>query len=387
MRNKKILVVTGTRAEFGLLQWIMKEIELSQKMDLYVCATGMHLSEEYGSTYKTIEEAGFKIDKKIDILLSSDNPIGISKTVALGIISFSEYFDELNPDLMIVLGDRYEILSASVAATFSRVPIAHIHGGETTEGLIDEPIRHSITKMSHFHFPSTETYRKRIIQLGENPQNVFLTGAPGLDNLEKLHLLAKEELEEQLNFKFEGRVALVTYHPVTLEEGSAENQIKSLNQALGYFKDLKIIFTMPNADTDGKIIKYEIERYLAKDPKKGKLFKSLGQLKYLSALQYVDVVIGNSSSGLIEVPSFHIPTINIGDRQKNRISGETVIHCKPDKDSIVEAIKKSFDEDYRKKCTIEKNPYGEPGASKKIVSILETLNFNKSIIKKKFFDL
>ena len=302
-------------------------------------------------------------------------------------ISFAEALEELAPDIMVVLGDRFEIFSAVAAAMIARIPVGHIHGGEATEGLIDEPIRHSITKMSHIHFPATEEYRNRIIQLGEQPERVFCTGTPGLDNIMSLDLLSKEEFEKSIEFDLEDSpTALLTFHPVTLDFSSAEEQFGEVLAALSARPEMKVIFTMPNSDTDGRVIIKMINHFVAKNPKRYKAFVSLGQLRYLSALKHVDLVIGNSSSGLIEAPSFKIPTINIGDRQKGRIKASSVINCEPTESSITQALNKAFDNDFRASLRALKNPYGEAGASEKIKDILCEFDL-ENIIKKKFYDL
>lgn len=384
---RKICVVTGTRAEYGIMQNLIKLLHEDPKVELQLLVTGMHLSPEFGNTIETIIADGFPISKKVEVLLSSDTPIGISKTMGLGMISFAEALNELAPDIMVVLGDRFEIFSAVAAAMIARIPVGHIHGGEATQGLIDEPIRHSITKMSHLHFPATEEYRNRIIQLGEQPEHVFCTGTPGLDNIMSLDLLSKEEFDKSIEFDLEdGPTALLTFHPVTLDFSSAEEQFGEVLAALSAKPEMKVIFTMPNSDTDGRVIIKMINHFVAKNPKRYKAFVSLGQLRYLSALKHVDLVIGNSSSGLIEVPSFKIPTINIGDRQKGRIKAPSVINCEPTESSIIEALNKAFDKDFKASLRVLKNPYGEEGASAKIKDILCEFDL-ENIIKKKFYDL
>ena len=385
MNKRKICIVTGTRAEFGLLQWLMYEIRKDDSLDLQVISTGMHHSPEFGLTYKEIERFGFNIDKKIEMLLSSDTEIGISKSIGLGLISFSEAFLELKPEIIVVLGDRFEIFSAASAAMICKIPIAHIHGGESTEGLIDEPIRHSISKMSHLHFTTTRDYADRVIQMGESPKRVFNVGAPGLDNLERLQLLNKKKFEESIGFNLSKTNILVTYHPVTLEQQTSESSFNELLFALETLQDLNIIFTMPNADTDGRIIKQLIDDFVKNNPKRSKSFVSLGQLRYLSALKYVDLVVGNSSSGLIEVPSFKIPTINIGDRQRGRIKASSVINSNPNKEDIIDSINKALSPSFKNRIKNIKNPYGEPGASLKIKNILKGFNLD-NILKKKFFE-
>jgi GDP/UDP-N,N'-diacetylbacillosamine 2-epimerase (hydrolysing) len=386
MQNRKILVITGTRAEYGLMRWILQYLSEEPKVELQIVVTGMHLSHEFGLTYRRIEEDGFVIRKKVETLLSSDTSIGISKSMGLGMISFAEIYQELQPNIILVLGDRYEIFAAVSAAMVSRIPVAHIHGGELTEGLIDEPIRHSITKMSHIHFPVTEEYRNRIIQLGENPDRVFNFGTPGLDNIENIKLLSKKELEKAINFELGENCFLITFHPVTLEDGTSGDQFDELLEALDLFQEHKIIFTLPNSDTDGRIIIDKINNFVKNFPKRAIAFSSLGQLNYLSALQFVNLVIGNSSSGLIEVPSFKKPTINIGDRQRGRIKAESVIDCLPNKKEITKAIQLGLSEEFKLKLESLENPYGTSGASRKIVDVLKSIDFD-GLIKKEFYNL
>lgn len=382
---RKICVVTGTRAEYGLLYWLMKEIQADAQLELQVIVTGMHLSPEFGLTYKEVEQE-FRINKKIEMLLSSDTPIGISKAMGLAQISFAEAYAELNPDIVVVLGDRFEIFSAASAAMIARIPIAHIHGGETTEGAFDEAIRHSITKMSHLHFVAAEDYRRRVIQLGEAPERVFNFGAPGLDNLIKLKLLEKDEFEKAIGFKLGMKNLLVTFHPATLEKSTAENQFRQLLNALDELNDTSIIFTKANADADGRAINKMVDDYVASHNDRTIAFTSMGQLRYLSALQYVDAVVGNSSSGLTEAPSFKIGTINIGDRQKGRIKADSVIDCLPEKEAIVGALNKLYSSSFQAGLSNVTNPYGTGGASANIFETLRAMPLN-NILKKQFHDL
>ncbi|MBK6303445.1 MAG: UDP-N-acetylglucosamine 2-epimerase (hydrolyzing) [Arcobacter sp.] len=385
MNMKKICVVTGTRAEYGLLYWLLKEIEADKELELQVIVTGMHLSPEFGLTYKEIEKE-FKINKKIEMLLSSDTSVGISKSMGLAQISFAESYDELKPDIVIVLGDRYEIFSATSAAMIARIPIAHIHGGEKTEGAFDESIRHSITKMSHLHFTATEEYKNRVIQLGEHPSRVFNVGGMGIENIKRLKLLSKDEFEKSIEFKLNSKNILVTFHPVTLENSTAKEQFQQLLDAIDELEDTNIIFTKANSDTDGRVINQMIDEYVTKNYHKSIVFTSLGQLRYLSALQYVDAVVGNSSSGLAEAPSFKIGTINIGDRQKGRIKASSVIDCEPNKDSILKSFEKLYSKEFQETLKTTINPYGNGCASKKIVEILKNVDL-KNILKKSFYDL
>jgi GDP/UDP-N,N'-diacetylbacillosamine 2-epimerase (hydrolysing) len=385
MTKRKICVVTGTRAEYGLLYWLLKEIEADKELQLQVIVTGMHLSPEFGLTYKEIEKE-FKINKKIEMLLSSDTSVGISKSMGLAQISFAESYDELKPDIVIVLGDRYEIFSATSAAMIAKIPIAHLHGGEKTEGAFDESIRHSITKMSHLHFTATEEYKNRVIQLGEHPSRVFNVGGMGIENIKRLKLLSKDEFEKSIEFKLNSKNILVTFHPVTLENSTAKEQFQQLLDAIDELEDTNIIFTKANSDTDGRVINQMIDEYVTKNSNKSVVFTSLGQLRYLSALQYVDAVVGNSSSGLAEAPSFRIGAINIGDRQKGRIKASSVIDCEPNKDSILKSFEKLYSKEFQETLKTTINPYGDGYASKKIVEILKSVDL-KNILKKSFYDL
>jgi len=381
---KKICVVTGTRAEYGLLRWVIEGIRQSSELDLQLIATGMHLSPEFGMTVEAIEEDGFKIDRKVEMLLSSDTAVGVTKSMGLGMIGFADALSELKPDLMLVLGDRYEIFAAAASAMIARIPIAHLHGGETTEGAFDEAIRHSITKISHLHFVAAEEYRRRVIQLGELPEHVFNVGGLGIDNILRLKLLTRDELEEALNFKLEKRNLLITFHPVTLEQNTSEQQMDELLAALAELKDTGLIFTMPNADTEGRILFHQVEAFCAKHSQ-ARAYTSLGQLRYLSCLQHVDGVVGNSSSGLTEVPSFNKGTINIGDRQRGRLRAASVIDCQPERKSISMAISQLFTSAFRTTLSKVENPYGNGGASELILSILEDQSF-ETLLKKSFLD-
>ena len=385
MTKRKICVVTGTRADYGLLYWLMKEIDLDSELKLQIIATGMHLSPEFGLTYKEIEK-DFKIDKKIEMLLSSDTSIGISKSMGLAQISFVEAYEELKPDIIVILGDRYEIFSAASAAMIARIPIAHLHGGETTEGAFDESIRHSITKMSHLHFTATQEYKNRVIQLGEHPSKVFNVGGMGIENIKRLKLLNKEEFEKSIEFKLNKKNILVTFHPVTLENSTAKEQFQELLDAIDELEDTNIIFTKANSDTNGRIINQMIDEYVAKNYHKSIGFISLGQQRYLSALQYVDAVVGNSSSGLLEAPSFKIGTINIGDRQKGRIKAESVINSEVNKTSILKSFSKLYSKAFQDLIEESKNPYGDGIASRKIIEIIKNEDL-RNILKKSFYDL
>jgi UDP-hydrolysing UDP-N-acetyl-D-glucosamine 2-epimerase len=370
----------------------MREIQDDSDLELQIIATGMHLSPEFGLTYKVIEEDGFTITEKVEMLLSSDTPVAIAKSMGLGIIGFADAFDRLQPDIVVVLGDRFETCAACISALPARFPIAHIHGGETTEGVIDEALRHAITKMAHIHFTSTERARKRLIQMGEQPGRVFCYGAPGLDNIKKLTLLDKKAFEQAIGFKLSSTNLLITYHPVTLDENKAGSRFGELLAALDQFGQTKLIFTKSNADTEGRIINKMINDYVDNNSDRAIAFDSLGQHNYLSALQYVDMVVGNSSSGLIEAPSFKIPTINIGDRQGGREQAETVIQCNAQKDSIIEALQKGFSRKFRNSIKQAINPYDAGETSSRIKNTLKEIHLGDDmdgpgLIKKDFYEI
>ncbi|NKB20020.1 MAG: UDP-N-acetylglucosamine 2-epimerase (hydrolyzing) [Alphaproteobacteria bacterium] len=386
MRSKRrIAVVTGTRAEFGLLTPIMHAINAQPELELQTIATGMHLSHEFGMTFQTIENEGFKIDAKVEMLLSSDTPIGISKSIGLGLIGMADTLDRLEPDLVLLLGDRFEILAAAIAATNARIPIAHIHGGETTEGMIDESIRHAITKMSLLHFTAAEPYRQRVIQMGEAPDRVFTVGAPGLDVAARFQPIERDELEETLDIQLATPVFAITFHPVTLERETSSKQFKALLDALDGYPQASMVITKPNADTDGRVIQDLIEAYSAGKPNVG-VYTSLGQRRYLSLLAIADVVIGNSSSGIIEAPHFGLPTVNIGDRQLGRIAPLSVIHSDPTAQGIRAAIAKALDPSFRTSLRDMVNPYGSGKAAPQITEVLKSFNFHPEVLKKKFYE-
>lgn len=384
---KQIVILTTTRAEYGLLRPLIERFDKEQDIHIRIAVTGTHLSPEFGMTVHEIEGDRIPIDKKVEIVLSSDTPVSISKSMGLALISFSEYFDECQPDALIVLGDRYETLAVCCAAMNGRIPIFHLHGGETTEGLIDEAVRHSITKMSYLHFTSTETYRKRVIQMGEAPERVFNVGALGVENAVHMELLSFKDLKESIGIKLEKHYAVGTFHPVTLENETAEKQTYELLKALDLNPDIHYLFTKANADADGRIINTLLNEY-AQNHKNLTLVDSLGMKRYLSAIKYAAFVIGNSSSGLMEVPSFGIPTINIGDRQKGRIAGTTVIQCNPTATDIDRAIQKALSEEFRKTAKSAINLYGDGNTSHKIVDVVKKfLLYDKIEIKKKFYDV
>ena len=382
---RKICVITGTRAEFGLLKPLIGLIAKDNELQLQLIATGMHLSPEFGYTINEIAESGFAVDKKVECLLSSDTSVGVSKSIALAISGFADALEELQPDLVVVLGDRTEILGAVIAAGMANIHIAHLHGGETTEGAYDEAIRHSITKFSHLHFTSTEAYRKRVIQLGEQPNTVFNVGAIGLDAIKKLKLLSREEFENAIGLKLKKRNVLITYHPVTLDKEAPIETFENILQALDELTDTALIFTHANSDKNGRIINKMITQYVNTHKDKAIEFKSLGQLRYLSALQFVDFVIGNSSSGMTEVPAFHIPTINIGDRQRGRICNESVINSNNSLEDIKKSITFALDKQFRETIQQQEMLYGDGTAAEKILKVIKEHTIIP--LKKSFYDI
>lgn len=383
---RKICVVTGSRAEYGLLYWLLQEIQADPDLELQLVVTGMHLSPEFGLTWQQITADGFNIDRKVEMLLSSDTPVGISKAMGLGLIGFADALAELGPDIVVVLGDRFEIFAAAQAAMNLRIPIAHIHGGELSEGAIDDAIRHALTKLSHLHFTAAEVYRQRVIQLGEQPERVFNVGAPGLDNIARLPLLHRAELEAAIGFKLATRNLLVTFHPVTLEDASAAEQFKQLLQALDAYPEVHVIFTYSNADADGRIIAELIEGYRERWTQRVAAFVSLGSLRYLSAMRLVDAVVGNSSSGLLEAPAFKVPTVNIGDRQRGRLCAASVLNCPPQAEAIVAALAQIWSGALAPVLANLQHPYGSGGASAAIKQVLKNADLGP-LLKKRFHDL
>ena len=380
--------MTGTRAEYGLLKPLMRAIDKDKELELYLIVSGMHLSPEFGLTYKEIEEDGFGINAKVEMLLSSDSPVGVSKSIGLGIIGFADEFKRAGLDMLILLGDRYEALAAAVAAMIMRIPISHLHGGELTEGMIDEGIRHSITKMSYLHFTSTEEYRRRVIQLGENPERVFCVGAVGVENIKKINLMTKEELERSIHFEIDENTVIVTYHPVTLENNTVEEQFLNLLEVLDRNPKIRMIFTKANADTNGRIVNELIDKYAAQNSERACAFMSLGQKRYLSALKYCRIVIGNSSSGIIEAPSFGKPIINIGDRQKGRICADSVINCGYTQQEIQRAMETALTEEFENKARNCRNPYEKENTAANIISVIKDYLLNDKIkLKKGFYDI
>ncbi len=382
---KKICIVTGTRAEYGLLKPVIDRVYHANTMELHLVVTGMHLSPEFGLTYREIEEDGYPIDTKIEMLLSSDTSAGVTKSMGVALLGFADYFEENRPDIVVLLGDRYEALMAATAAMMARIPIAHIHGGETTEGAVDEAIRHSITKMSHLHFTAAEEYRNRVIQLGEQPQNVYCVGALGVENVKAVSLLDRKTLEEAIGLTFRPPTILVTYHPVTLENQTAAEQFGNLLKVIDRHKELQVIFTKANADPNGRIVNQMIDDYVEKNHTRCRAYTSLGQLRYLSALQFCNLVMGNSSSGIIEVPSFSIPTIDIGDRQRGRVSAESVIHCGNEETDIEHALVRAMSPAFNDSICRMRNPYEGRHTSKQIVEVIERALEHGIDLKKKFF--
>lgn len=384
---KKICVVTGTRAEYGLLKPLIEKINNDTCMKLQLVATGMHLSPEFGLTYQEIEQDGFAITERNEMLLSSDTPNGITKSIGLGTIGFADIFTRIKPDIVVILGDRYEVFAAATAAMIHRIPIAHIHGGELTLGAVDDAIRHAITKMSTLHFTTTEEYRTRVIQLGERPENVFYVGALGVENIRMQNLMDRHELSQSIGFSLNMPYVIVTFHPVTLENRTAEEQFENLLTVLEQYKEYYIIFTKANADTDGRIINQKIDQYVEQNHDRAIAFVSLGMIRYLSALQYCEMVIGNSSSGIIEVPSFRVPTINIGNRQFGRIRAESVIDCGNCVEEISAAIEKAKRLKSEGMLQDMKNPYEKSGTSESIYSEIKKYLLQHKTIEKKFYDI
>ncbi len=386
MKNK-ICIITGTRAEYGLLKPLIQKVHESETSELQLAVTGMHLSPEFGLTYQEIEKDGYPVTAKIEMLLSSDTPAGITKSMGVAMIGFADFFETHKPDIAVILGDRYEMLAAAAAAMAAAVPIAHIHGGELTEGIIDEAIRHSITKMSHLHFTSTEEYRRRVIQLGEQPQMVYNVGAPGIENIKKIKLLDKQSLEKELGFSFSDVTVLVTYHPVSLENMSTEVQFQNILDVLDEHKEITVIFTKANSDINGRIINQMIDEFVSRNRDRCAGYVSLGQLKYLSTLQFCRAVLGNSSSGIIEVPSFGIPTVNIGDRQRRRLHAKSVIDCGNEKEQVEAALEKALSDEFLSEIAGEKNPYEGKQTADKIYRIITEALSSGIHMKKEFYDV
>ena len=383
---RKICIVTGSRAEWGLLSGLARKITDDPELELQIIATNMHLSPEFGLTYREIERQGFRINRKVEMLLSSDSANATGKSVGLATIGFADAYEELAPDMLLVLGDRYEILAAVTAALFYKIPVAHLHGGEVTEGAYDDAIRHAITKMSHLHFTSTEEYRRRVIQLGEQPERVIHVGAIGIDNIRHIALLDKKVLEEQLDFPFDRKTVLVTYHPETLDAIPVEEQFRNLLEALDDRQDIRILFTLPNSDTGGRIIVRMIEEFVARNKQRARAYTSLGQLRYLSALRFVAAVVGNSSSGILEVPSFGKPTLDIGNRQKGRLAANSVVHCGVSGAEISEGLNRVLSDAFAKQTACVQNPYEKEDSALEILKILKNYPLD-GIVQKTFYDI
>lgn len=382
---RKICVITTNRAEYGLLYWLMKGIQADPGFQLQVVVTGAHLSPEFGSTIDRIREDGFKVDRSFDLELFGDKVLDITHSLALALEGFAASFQTLKPDLILILGDRFEILGAATAALIANIPVAHLHGGELSEGAIDDAIRHAVTKLSHLHFAAAEPYQNRIIQLGEQPERVFMVGGLGIDNINKIDLLTRPELEKAIGFPFNQHNLLITYHPETLDAGKAGEQIVELLAALDKLADTHLIFTMPNADTGHRIIVQKIQSFVQSRESKAILIPSMGQVNYLSTMKLVDAVVGNSSSGIIEAPSLHIGTVNIGKRQDGRIRAASVIDCDTSEEEITQAFEKLYSRDFQELLKNVENPYGTGGAAGKILSVLQTTDFSDLIIKR-FYD-
>lgn len=383
--SRKICVVTGARSDYGLLRWVMEGIREVPEFTLQIVATGMHLSPEFGLTYREIERDGFTIDRRVEMLLSSDTGQGIAKSMGVGLIGFGTVLNELAPDLMLVLGDRFEILAAVAAALVARVPVAHLHGGEITEGSFDDAIRHSITKMSHLHFVAAEAYRRRVIQLGEQPNRVFVVGGLGIDNIKRLELLGRAAVEESLGIQLDARNLLITFHPATLERETSVTAMGELLAALQALSGTQLIFTMPNGDTEGRALAAMVREFVATHPN-AHAYDSLGDLRYLSCMKHADGVIGNSSSAIIEAPSLQKGTVNIGDRQKGRLRAASVIDCGADRESIAAAIARLYSPQFQASLGAVSNPYGDGNAAQNIVGILRQYPFD-SLLKKAFYDI
>ena len=378
--------MTGSRAEWGLLSGLARKITDDPELELQIIATNMHLSPEFGLTYREIERQGFRINRKVEMLLSSDSANATGKSVGLATIGFADAYEELAPDMLLVLGDRYEILAAVTAALFYKIPVAHLHGGEVTEGAYDDAIRHASTKMSHLHFTSTEEYRRRVIQLGEQPERVFHVGAIGIDNIRHIALLDKKVLEEQLDFPFDRKTVLVTYHPETLDAIPVEEQFRNLLEALDDRQVIRILFTLPNSDTGGRIIVRMIEEFVARNKQRARAYTSLGQLRYLSALRFVAAVVGNSSSGILEVPSFGKPTLDIGNRQKGRLAANSVVHCGVSGAEISEGLNRVLSDAFAKQTACVQNPYEKEDSALEILKILKNYPLD-GIVQKTFYDI
>ena len=382
--TKKVTVFTGTRAEYGLLYWLLKDIQSDKDLSLQLLVSGMHLSPEFGETYRQIEKDGFKIDEKIEILLSSDSAVGTAKSMGLGVLGFADALSRLSPDVLVILGDRFEALAAAQTAMILRIPVVHLHGGEITEGAYDDAIRHAITKLSYLHATSTEEYRQRVIQLGEAPDRVFNVGAIGLDHLKRSTFMSVDELATSLQFPLKSPYVVVTYHPVTLADEEPTASFTAMLEALDKYPNIQVILTYPNADDGGRKIIALIEAYAAKQPQRVLAIPSLGQLRYLSAVKHAAAVVGNSSSGIIEVPSLDVPTINIGMRQKGRLAAKSVLHCDATTAAIHAALEVAFSPCHKAADAKVHNPYGQGDSSQQVISMLKSMTFTPV---KSFYDV
>jgi len=384
MRNIRITVFTGTRAEYGLLYWLINDINADKMLTLQLLVSGSHLSPEFGLTYNQILDDGFHIDEKVEMLVSSNSPTGTAKSMGLGVLGYADALCRLKPDLMVILGDRYEALAAAQTAMIMRIPIIHLHGGEVSEGANDDSIRHAISKLSNLHATSTDSYRKRVIQLGESPDRVVNVGAMGLDYLQRGDFLNRDELSASLKFDLNKPYFVVTYHPVTLGDEDPVNSFQALLEALEHFRSHQVIFTYPNADDGGREIIPLIESYASSNSDRVLAVPSLGQMRYLSAVKYADAVIGNSSSGVIEVPSFDVPTVNVGVRQQGRLAAKSVLHCSATVEGIIEAVSLAVSRNYKKEDEKILNPYGQGNASLKVIEMIKSFDFSRM---KVFYDL
>ena len=378
--------MTGTRAEYGLLYWLLREIEADDVLSLQLAVTGMHLAPEFGMTVGDIEADGFAVDARVEMLVSSDTSVGIAKSIGLGVIGFADAFARLKPDVVVLLGDRFEILAAAQAALVASIPIAHLHGGETTEGAFDEAIRHSITKMAHLHFVAAEPYRRRVVQLGEDPKRVFNLGSPGLDHFHRTPLLDRSEVEDFLAFPLDAPTFVVTYHPTTLSGRSVRESTKELFRALLRFPDARFVFTKSNADTGGRAINQAIDAFVQAHPDRARAFDAMGLPRYLSTLAHADVVIGNSSSGLTEAPAVGIPTVNVGARQNGRLRASSVIDCGESEAEIVQAIDTALSPGFGALIEGQELPYGVGDASPAVCRVLRETPLGESLLQKRFHD-
>jgi len=385
MSTRKICVFTGTRADYGHLYWLMKEMQDDPDLILQILVSGSHLSPEFGLTYKKIEEDGFVINEKVEMLLSSDSPVGIIKSMGVALIGFADALSRLDPDFLLVLGDRYEALAVAQAALIAKIPIIHLHGGETSEGAIDESMRHAITKMASYHFVAAEPYRQRVFQLGENPERCWNFGAPGLDHIKKNRLLTRARLEKALDFKLADKNYLITYHPATIADEDPVVSFSAILKALDKLPEAHCFFTYPNADANGRVIIRMIDEFVENNPTRAFSSANLGQIRYLSLMQFATAIIGNSSSGFIEAPAMGVPTVNIGARQQGRLRSASIIDVRPDAKEISDALKRAETAKFRNLIARSTPAYGSGDVSQKIIQVLKTLKTDKALIKS-FYD-